>query len=182
MWAGIAAQVKSTTSVEVAISIHDGTYSTDYAETTLDFEGGHMESNTSKIEDHIIQSLRTFTNEHVCKFIGAGVTLALFKDVPNLCARLWLEVDIVPIVFDIKPYAKEASSTRTKVKHSRSAQVSGTGTPVTSVQAGSLDKHLGSISKTLPISRTLDEQADSAARKCLVHFGVSILQAKDCNH
>lgn len=185
MWAGIAAQAKGTTSLEVAISIHDGTYSTDYAEATLDLEDGQMECSASKIEDHIIKTLRTFSNEHVCKFIGAGVTVALLKDVPNLCTRLWLEVDIVPIVFDIKPYAKEASATRTKIKHSRSVQVSGSRTPVASVEVGNfassqVDKHLGSLWKTVPILRTLDEQADSAARKCVVHFGGSLLQAEDC--
>ena len=175
MWAGIAAQVKGTSSLEVAISIHDGTYSTDYAATALDFEENQMESNATTIENHIIQTLRIFSNEHVCKFMGAGVTLALLDNVPNLCTRLWLEVDIVPVVFDIKPYAKEASAARYRVKLSRSAQVSGSGTPVS--QGGDNvvnqdDKRLGLVSKKLPIFRTLDEQADSAARKCLVHFGV----------
>jgi alpha,alpha-trehalose phosphorylase (configuration-retaining) len=177
MWAGIAAQTKGTDNLEVAISIHDGTYSTDYAATALYLEESQTERNATIIENHIIQTLRVFSKEHVCKFIGAGVTLALFNDVPNLCTRLWLEVDVVPIVFDIKPYAKAASATRPRVKHPRSAQVSGSGTPITpSYVINTIpiqdDKHLGPFSKKLPIPRTLDEQADSAARKCLVHFGV----------
>ncbi|KAF8582078.1 glycosyltransferase family 4 protein [Ramaria rubella] len=177
MWAGIAAQLKEGSNLEVAISIHDGTYNTDYAATTLNLEEGQLENNAGKIEDHIIQALRTFSNEHVCKFVGAGVTLSLLNDVPNLCTRLWLEMDVVPIVFDIKPYAKETSLTRPRVKHTRSSQISGAAsgaeTPLVPGQTngGHGDGQLGGVAKKLPIPRTLDEQADSAVRKCLVHFG-----------
>ncbi|KIJ34612.1 glycosyltransferase family 4 protein [Sphaerobolus stellatus SS14] len=178
MWAGIAAQARENNTIEVAISIHDGTYSTDYAASTLDLEEGKLELNASVISDHIIESLKAFSHEHVCKFIGAGVTVGLLKEVPNLCTRLWLEMDIVPIVCDVKPYVKEASATRPKLKHARSGLASGgmSGSDTPTLQqlalaAASGDPNLSGVSGKLPMLRTLDEQADSAARKCLVNFG-----------
>lgn len=175
MWAGIAAQLKDGNVIEVAISIHDGTYNTDYAANTLDIEAGNLEDNAALISDHVLESLKNFSHEHVCKFIGAGVTITLLKEVPNLCSRLWLEMDIVPIVCDIKPYVKEASPTHPKLKHARSGlpsgSVSGSETPVF-LGTTQPDTNLSGVSGKLPLLRTLDEQADSAARKCLVHFGV----------
>ncbi|KAF8522124.1 trehalose phosphorylase [Hysterangium stoloniferum] len=175
MWAGIAAQTRDSKNLDVAISIHDGTYSTDYAATTLQLEEGQLENNAGVVSNHVLETLRQFSHEHVCKFIGAGVTVALLKDVPNLCTRLWLEMDIIPIVCDIKPYVKEASATRPKIKHARSGLpsgfVSGTDTPISVPVVGQVDNSLGTVSNKLPLLRTLDEQADSAARKCLVHFG-----------
>jgi hypothetical protein len=176
MWAGIAAQTKESNNMEVAISIHDGTYSTDYAATTLQLEEGQLENNAAVISDHVIDTLKQFSHEHVCKFIGAGVTVSLLKDVPNLCTRLWLEMDIIPIVCDIKPHVKMASATRPKLKHARSGMpsggVSGTETPIQVSVVGPDDNGLLTVSHKLPLLRTLDEQADSAARKCLVHFGI----------
>jgi len=32
------------------------------------------------------------------KFVGAGVTEQLYELVPDLCGRLWRELDIVPLV------------------------------------------------------------------------------------
>jgi len=32
------------------------------------------------------------------KFVGAGITEKLYELVPDLCGRLWRELDIVPLV------------------------------------------------------------------------------------
>ena len=32
------------------------------------------------------------------KFVGAGITEKLYEHVPDLCGRLWRELDIVPLV------------------------------------------------------------------------------------
>jgi hypothetical protein len=107
----------------------------------------------------------------LCKFLGAGVTVALLKEVPNLATRLWLDLDIVPIVFNIKPYHTD-SITRPNIKHRISSTTgsyvpSGAETPTVLVEQA----HLGpdAAAGRLPIPRTLDEQADSAARKCLMY-------------
>lgn len=95
-----------------------------------------------------------------------------------MCTRLWLDMDIVPIVFNIKPFHTD-SLTRPNVKHrissaSGSYVPSGSETPTVYVETahiiGGTNLQKG-VSDRLPIQRTLDEQADSAARKCIMYFG-----------
>ena len=87
-------------------------------------------------------------------------------------------MDIVPIVFNIKPFHTD-SLTRPNVKHrissaSGSYVPSGSETPTVYVETahiiGGTNLQKG-VSDRLPIQRTLDEQADSAARKCIMYFG-----------
>ncbi|KAJ7905349.1 trehalose phosphorylase [Mycena olivaceomarginata] len=117
--------------------------------------------------------------DHLCKFLGAGVAVGLLKESPNLATRLWLELDIVPIVFNIKQFHTD-SVTRPNVKHRISSTTgsyvpSGEQTPT--IFADEAHLHPDQLTGTaghggrLPIPRTLDEQADSAARKCLMYFG-----------
>jgi alpha,alpha-trehalose phosphorylase (configuration-retaining) len=90
-------------------------------------------------------------------------------------------MDIVPVVFNIKPFHTD-SETRPNVKHRISSTTgsyvpSGTETPTAYIETAHLaaaapQMHLGAnVGERLPIARTLDEQADSAARKCLMYFG-----------
>jgi alpha,alpha-trehalose phosphorylase (configuration-retaining) len=87
-------------------------------------------------------------------------------------------MDIVPYVFNIKPFHTD-SLTRPNVKHRISSTTgsyvpSGTETPtvyVDSAQLKAMSGLHGGVFGRLPIARTLDEQADSAARKCLSHYG-----------
>jgi len=91
-----------------------------------------------------------------------------------------LELDIVPIVFNIKPYHTE-SATRTNIKHrigsaAGSFAASGAETPAVYVDPTVLDRTPGLLSpggvqQKLPFPRTIDEQADSAARKALMYYG-----------
>jgi len=96
MWVGIAGQpIQGEDAFEVAISIHDSVYNTDYASWKVPYKKG---SDSSAVEDHVIEMIKKFSQDHMCKFLGAGVTLSLLKETPNLCTRLWLETDVVPIV------------------------------------------------------------------------------------
>lgn len=80
MWAGIAGSaVPNEGGFEIAISIHDSVYNTDYASQIIPFPEGVIESD--QIETHILDSLRQFSTGHLCKFLGAGVTLSLLKEV-----------------------------------------------------------------------------------------------------
>lgn len=89
-------------------------------------------------------------------------------------------MDIVPIVFNIKPFHTD-SATSTNVKHRISSTTgsyipSGAETPTVYVDSAHIAAAAGSqlspgVSGRLPIPRTLDEQADSAARKCIMYFG-----------
>ncbi|KXN93389.1 Trehalose phosphorylase [Leucoagaricus sp. SymC.cos] len=178
MWAGIAGAVIENKKFEIAISIHDSVYSTDFASAQIDYEPNAPEKNSKNIEAFVLEMLRKFSVEHLCKFLGAGVTLTLLRESPNICTRLWLDMDIVPSVFNIKQYHTD-SVTRPNVKHRISSTTgsyvpSGAETPTMYVDSGHLTAVSGlqtGVTGKLPIQRTLDEQADSAARKCLQNFG-----------
>ncbi|KAI6103559.1 glycosyltransferase family 4 protein [Pisolithus sp. B1] len=179
MWAGIAGTVvNGGKTYEVAISVHDSVYNTDFSSTVISYSPNDPAKNAADIENHVLDTIRRFSQEHICKFLGAGVTLSLLKECPNLCTRLWFELDIVPIVFNIKSFHTD-SLTRPNIKHRISSTTgsyvpSGAETPTVYVDPSPL---LGSnalqsgVGNKFPIPRTLDEQADSAARKCLMYFG-----------
>jgi hypothetical protein len=82
MWAGIAGSpVDNNTKFEIAISIHDSVYSTDFSSHTIPYSPGNPEHNSAEIEQHVLDAVRQFSEQHLCKFLGAGVTLALLKEV-----------------------------------------------------------------------------------------------------
>lgn len=82
MWAGIAGTViNSGSSLEIAVSIHDSVYSTDFASAVIAYQPNDPEKVAKNIEDHVLQTLRKFSRDHLCKFLGAGVTLSLLREV-----------------------------------------------------------------------------------------------------
>ena len=90
MWAGIAgAVINNGTTFEVAISIHDSVYNTDFASTTIPYSTNNPETQASEIEKHVLDVLRKFSTEHMCKFLGAGVTVSLLREVrlQTLCLQ-----------------------------------------------------------------------------------------------
>jgi alpha,alpha-trehalose phosphorylase (configuration-retaining) len=94
---------------------------------------------------------------------------------PNICTRLWLDLDIVPIVFNIKETHTD-SLTRPNIKHRISSTTgsyvpSGAETPTVYVDPSVLGDAAGGVSGKMPIQRTVDEMADSAARKALMYYG-----------
>lgn len=85
MWAGIAGNIiNNSTQYEIAISVHDSVYSTDFASATIPYIPGQPEKNAQSIQLHVLEALRKFSTEHLCKFLGAGVTLSLLKEVDSL--------------------------------------------------------------------------------------------------
>ncbi|KAH0827008.1 glycosyltransferase family 4 protein [Lanmaoa asiatica] len=179
MWAGVAGAILTGgNSFEIAISVHDSVYSTDFASAVVPYNSANPAKNAAEIESHVLETFKKFSQEHLCKFLGAGVTLGLLKESPNLCTRLWLALDIVPIVFNIKPFHTD-SLTSPNIKHRISSTTgsyvpSGAETPTVYVDASPLIDHNSlqtGFAARLPIPRTLDEQADSAARKCLMYYG-----------
>ena len=82
MWAGIAgAVVNNGTSYEIAISIHDSVYNTDFASALVPYDATEPDTQAETIEKHVTSTLRKFASEHLCKFLGAGVTLNILKEV-----------------------------------------------------------------------------------------------------
>ena len=82
MWAGIAgAVINNGTTFEVAISIHDSVYCTDFASSVVPYDATDPEKQATAIEQHVLETLRKFSTEHMCKFLGAGVTVSLLREV-----------------------------------------------------------------------------------------------------
>ena len=82
MWAAIAgAVVNNNSQYEIAVSIHDSVYSTDFASMVIAYNPNNPDKNGKEIEQYVLQTLRKFSIGHLCKFLGAGVTLSLLKEV-----------------------------------------------------------------------------------------------------
>ncbi|KAI9830451.1 MAG: hypothetical protein M1819_005703 [Sarea resinae] len=112
MYVGIAAAVKSGKSIEVGISINDDTYSIDFSLARLDTKGVSTRAAISSlVSNYVITELTKFQNEHMCKFLGAGVTEQVVEELsPELCPKLWQKLDIVPMAFAVgAEYTHKAS-------------------------------------------------------------------------
>ena len=82
MWAGIAgAPVNNGSGFEIAISIHDSVYNTDFSSETIEAYPNDSERTSNAVEKQIIDAIREFSSEHLCKFLGAGITVSLLSEV-----------------------------------------------------------------------------------------------------
>ncbi|CAG8086779.1 unnamed protein product [Penicillium nalgiovense] len=124
----------------VGISIRDAAYLVDYLEYEFIFQEEPVPY--SAICDSIIAELKKYSRTYLEKVIGVAFPKEVHSKVPNLCSRLWMELDCIPLVLD---------------QHRRSRQRTDQGNFATF--RGWSDK-------------SLDEQADSMARKCIRYFGV----------
>ncbi|EXL39133.1 hypothetical protein FOCG_18246 [Fusarium oxysporum f. sp. radicis-lycopersici 26381] len=131
IYAGIALSYHFTSRrVTLAVAVRDSSYMLDYAQH--DISSGNLHPDWAAITDHIIVTARENQHDHAEKFISLAMSTDLAGRCPDLCARLWLELDIIPIVLR-------------KVEEKVS---------------------WGSCDEQLPF-KSLDEQAESMARKCI---------------
>lgn len=91
--------------------------------------------------DSLLERTREYQQEHGEKFIGATLSTELVERCPELCSRLWAELDILPIVL---------SKSEEKLNW------------------GLFDENWAYIS--------LDDQAESIARKCIGQVSSSCYQ------
>lgn len=111
---------------------HDGTYSIDFAVTTLTLKNSGYESESELsgsgrstpsgfygmsgtstpvsleerpafLADFLIDKLKEYQKEHLYKFLGAGLNEKAVRYSPRLPSRLWQELDIVPLVLRNEP-------------------------------------------------------------------------------
>ena len=73
--------INGNTQFEVCISVHDSVYNTDFASSVVPYDANDPDAQASVIENHVLQTLRHFAQEHLCKFLGAGITLTLLREV-----------------------------------------------------------------------------------------------------
>ncbi|KAJ4992985.1 glycosyl transferase group 1 [Stagonosporopsis vannaccii] len=120
VWLGVAVADGLDRSIDIAFVVHDGTYSIDFATTNI---GGNSSSNSESsaptsesnsgaatpstaeeradfFAEDIISKIKHYRDEHLYKFVGAGLTTKTVQICPQLPSRLWLELDIVPLVLE----------------------------------------------------------------------------------
>lgn len=95
LFVGISAAFTDKTSVAVAIAIHDSVYLHDYSIHHINVSA--TPEKDDPVADFIIKSLQEYEKKHLCKFVGGGLPSDMEKISPNLCSRLWSEVDLVPV-------------------------------------------------------------------------------------
>lgn len=84
MWAGIACSlVKGGSEIEVAFSIHDSVYSTDFATAFVAYDANDPDKTATTLEQRVIQTLTNFSKDNLCKFVGVGISHTVLKDVSD---------------------------------------------------------------------------------------------------
>ncbi|KAK4551596.1 hypothetical protein LTR86_011067 [Recurvomyces mirabilis] len=112
LWIGLSMKVCGDHIVEVGMVCHNGTNSVDFAVYALHIRvDGHDQRNpclssyaerrAQALSAFFIDTLREVARANACKFIGAGIASEIIQWSPQLPARLWIELDILPIALDM---------------------------------------------------------------------------------
>ncbi|EYE94732.1 putative trehalose synthase (Ccg-9) [Aspergillus ruber CBS 135680] len=123
----------------VALAIRDTTYLLDFIQR--DMSAGETGPSHVVITNYVLSRLRRFTDEHSDKFMGLAMPQRVATLYPELCSRLWTELDVIPLVLPEERHLQERQSQRDLP----------TGVDVD--------------------SREIGEQAESMGRKCVRLFG-----------
>ncbi|KAK4131279.1 glycosyltransferase family 4 protein [Trichocladium antarcticum] len=97
LYLGISAVFSDDHTAVVAVAIHDTVYLVDFSVKTIVLDDA-LRTGADLIADYVISEVEKYEHENFSKFIGAGLPTTLKYMSPTLCSRLWLELDIVPIV------------------------------------------------------------------------------------
>ncbi|KAJ5360800.1 hypothetical protein N7517_009991 [Penicillium concentricum] len=138
IYAGISTEIAKDGTVTLAMAFRDATYLLDFFQKTF------KPSRTilSELGDFMINSLRNYSHTHTVKFIGLAMPHRIPDEYPTLRARLWAEVDVLPLIID--EGNREARDNKFILGHPEQKSF---------------------------WNRTLDEQAESMARRCVRLFG-----------
>ncbi|KAI1497897.1 family 4 glycosyltransferase [Biscogniauxia marginata] len=96
LFMGISAVHYDDDTVAVSIAVHDQTYLLDFTLDRLSLTDGK-----DVIANHVIEEIQKYEHQNFAKIVGAGLPAHIEKLSPALCSRLWLEIDIVPIVIPV---------------------------------------------------------------------------------
>ncbi|KAL5364376.1 hypothetical protein BJX96DRAFT_187729 [Aspergillus floccosus] len=96
IYAGIAARFNPLTGATIAIAVRDSSYLLDFAQYT--YSASNRRDNEAGVSEFIIEKVKDYQGEHGEKFIGLAMPSDLAERCSDLCARLWSELDIIPIV------------------------------------------------------------------------------------
>ncbi|KAL4810360.1 hypothetical protein BDV18DRAFT_130840 [Aspergillus unguis] len=138
IYGGLSAIIEKE-KVIFAVAIRDATYLVDFAQEELPLRDGS--SLDSQIGDHMMNHLYKWCDTHQEKMQGLAIPEKIADSCPTICSRLWMELDIIPLVL---PNNQKLDGAGEQFKFQESADWE---------------------------MRTLDEQAESMARKCVRLFG-----------
>ncbi|KAK5994185.1 Trehalose phosphorylase [Cladobotryum mycophilum] len=99
LFLGISAVVADDGTVTISLAIRDNIYLVDFSVQTIKSPGKADENGF--IADHVIEAISSYEHANFSKFVGVGLPDNLRSISPSLCSRLWLELDIVPIVLPL---------------------------------------------------------------------------------
>lgn len=108
LYVGISAVFADDHTAAVALAIHDTVYLIDFSVKHITLDDS-MKTGHDLIGDYVISALQAYEHENFAKFIGAGLPATVKYMSPSLCSRLWLDIDIVPIVLRPDEENKEKS-------------------------------------------------------------------------
>ncbi|KLP04678.1 related to CCG-9 trehalose synthase (clock-controlled gene-9) [Fusarium fujikuroi] len=97
LYLGISAAFSNDQTALIALAINDGVYLTDFSVKHLDLSDGQAIGRDA-IADYVLKEVEDYQHGNFAKFIGAGLPATLGCVSKTLCSRLWLDLDIVPIV------------------------------------------------------------------------------------
>ncbi|OTB04918.1 glycosyltransferase family 4 protein [Hypoxylon sp. CI-4A] len=100
LFVGISAVTSGDNTAVLSIATHDNTYLLDYMVEHLKLDDPSQRGK-DVIAEYVVTQIKKYEQENLVKFIGAGLPLELRDLSPTLNSRLWLDVDIVPIDFDV---------------------------------------------------------------------------------
>lgn len=102
LYLGLSAVFIDPSTVAIALSAHNTVYLLDYAVRHISLnedDGGDEKSKDhDMLAERIVEGIRKYEHENFIKFLGAGLPTTLKQMSPRLCSKLWLDLDIVPIV------------------------------------------------------------------------------------
>ncbi|KAK6222228.1 clock-controlled gene-9 protein (glycosyl transferase group 1) [Colletotrichum tabaci] len=108
LYCGISAVFADSHTAVVALAIHDTVYLIDFTVKHINLDDATQTGNDA-IADYIISTLEDYEHANFSKFIGAGLPMTLKYMSQSLCSRLWLDLDIVPVVLRPDDEHKEKS-------------------------------------------------------------------------
>jgi len=94
----------------VSLAIRDTTYLLDFIQR--DMSAGETGPNHGVITNYILSRLKRFTDEHSEKFMGLAMPQRVATLCPELCSRLWAELDVIPLVLPEERHLLEQKSQR----------------------------------------------------------------------
>ncbi|KAL2872556.1 UDP-Glycosyltransferase/glycogen phosphorylase [Aspergillus lucknowensis] len=136
IFGGVAVRFHLMTGATLALAVRDSSYPLDFAQ--FEFPSGSRRDGWAGLTEFISAKARDYQEKHSQKFVGSAMSSDLCERCPDLCSRLWAELDIIPIV----------------LRHTEEK-----------VSWGLYEENL--------VHMSLDEHAESIARKCIRFFGPS---------